>query len=200
MILAKACGSDKQAYLVFQGFMEKAPKMVKEYMIASSSLNKILLESLCKEENRAFTEQMQEYIRELDILAAMELSSDYISTNDPDKRRNLVKEICLNAGDVAFADAEGEMTNMFLADNSMAPGVPMHAYLYIMPTKVDLLKDRDIIALYPDNRKVPTLRRVYFIKDKIMLIPDDKSYEIYVYSSLDEIQYIGRLVSYKVDL
>ena len=29
LILAKACGSDRQAHLVFQGYMEKAPAMVK---------------------------------------------------------------------------------------------------------------------------------------------------------------------------
>lgn len=200
LVLAKACGSDKQAYLVFQGYIEKAPNMVKEYMVASSNLNKILLESLCKEENRSFTEQIEEYIKELDILAAMELSSEYLATDDPERRRNLVKEICLNSGQVAFADSEGEMTNMFMGDHAMSPSIPMHSYLYIMPTRTELLKDRDIIAFYPDNRRVPTLRRIYFLRDQILLIPDDKSHDIYFYSSLDEIKYIGKLVSYKVDL
>ncbi|GAB1475325.1 hypothetical protein MASR2M70_01570 [Bacillota bacterium] len=200
-MLAKICGcSDKQAHLVFQGYMEKAPAMIKEYMLASSSLNKVMLESLCKATNKAFTREMEEYIKGLDVLAALELSSEYVNTDDPTKKVDLVKEICLGCGDAADADAKGEMINLFLADTSMSPFIPVHAYIYIMPTKVDLLKDRDIIAFYPDNRRVPTLRRIYFIKGKILLIPDEKSHDTYFFSEMDEIHYIGKVVSFKVDI
>lgn len=106
----------------------------------------------------------------------------------------------MSCGDAADADAEGEMINLFLADTSMSPFIPVHAYIYIMPTKVDLLKDRDIIAFYPDNRRVPTLRRIYFIKDKILLIPDEKSHDTYFFHDMDEIHYIGKVVSFKVDI
>ena len=51
LVLAKACGSKNQAQLVFQGYMEKAPELVKEYMLASSALNKIMLETLCQTDN-----------------------------------------------------------------------------------------------------------------------------------------------------
>lgn len=201
LILAKICGaSDKQAHLVFQGYMEKAPSMIKEYMLASSTLNKVMLESLCKATNKDFTRDMEEYIKGLDVLAALELSSEYINTDDPSKRIGLVREICLSCGDAADADAEGEMINLFLADTSMSPFIPVHAYIYIMPTKVDLLKDRDIIAFYPDNRRVPTLRRIYFIKDRILLIPDEKSHDTYFFNEMDEIHYIGKVVSFKVDI
>ena len=69
LILAKVCGSDKQAHLVFQGYMEKAPSMIKEYMLASSTLNKVMLESLCKATNKTFTKEMEDYIKGLDVLA-----------------------------------------------------------------------------------------------------------------------------------
>ncbi|MGI6733094.1 MAG: hypothetical protein ACOX4J_02790 [Anaerovoracaceae bacterium] len=200
LILAKACGSDRQAHLVFQGYMEKAPEMVKEYMLASSNLNKVMLESLCKATNKEFTKEMEIYIKELDVLAALELSSKYVNSDDPKQRNDLVREICLNCGDAAEADADGEIINFFLADSAMSPFIPIHAFIYIMPTKVDLLKDRDIIAFYPDNRRIPTLRRIYFIKDKILLIPDEKSHDTYFFDDMSEIHYIGKVVSYKVDI
>lgn len=200
LVLAKVCGSNKQAYLVFQGYMEKAPSMVKEYMLASSSLNKVMLESLCKATDKAFTEEMKNYIKGLDVLAALELSSEYVNSDDPTVRNNLVRQICLSCGDVADADTSGEIINLFIADTAMSPYIPVHAYIYIMPTKIDLLKDRDIIAFYPDNRKVPTLRRIFFIKNKILLIPDDKSHETYFFDDMNEIHYIGKVVSFKVDI
>jgi hypothetical protein len=69
-----------------------------------------------------------------------------------------------------------------------------------MPTKLDLLKDRDIIAFYPNNRRIPTLRRIFFVKEEILLIPEDKSHDIFLFKNLSEINYIGKVVSYKVDL
>jgi hypothetical protein len=200
MTLAKACGSTKQAYLVFQGYMEKAPKLMKEYMLAASSLNKAMMESLCKTAGTDFTSDMQDYVKGLDILAALELSSQFVSLDDPVKASNLVKEITLSAGGVTAADTQGEIINLFLGDGAMSPLIPTHAFVYIMPTKLDLLKDRDIIAFYTDNRKIPTLRWILFIKDKVFLLPEDKSYQAYCFDELSELNYIGKVVSYKVDL
>lgn len=200
LTLAKVCGSKKQANLVFQGYMEKAPALVREYMLASSTLNKVMMESLCKATGKTYTKEMEEYIKSLDVLAALEMSSKYVSMDNPEKASDLVKEIALSSGGVTEADTKGDIVNLFLGDSSMSPYIPTHAFIYIMPTKLDLLKDRDIIAFYPDNRKVPTLRWIYFIKDKILLIPEDKSHETYFFEDLNEINYIGKVVAFKVDL
>lgn len=201
MTLAKACGSKRQAYLVFQGYMEKAPALVREYMLAASSLNKAMLESLCKATNKPFTKEMEDYIKGLDVLSAMDLSSRFVAagSNGPDGS-GLVRAIALANGEPTEADTRGEMIQFFLGDNSMSPFIPNHAYLYIMPTKPELLKDRDIIAFYPDNRRVPTLRYLHFVRDKLLLIPEDKSSETFLYDSFDEIHYIGKVVSFKRDL
>ena len=200
MTIAKVCGSNKQAHLVFQGYMEKAPSLMKEYMLAASSLNKAMIESLCKAADTEFSGQMQEYIKSLDILAALDLSSQFVSLDDPEKAANLVKEITLAAGGVTQADTKGDLINMFLGDGAMAPLIPTHSYVYIMPTKLDLLKDRDIIAFYTDNRKIPTLRWILFIRDKVFLLPEDKSHQAFCFDDLSEVNYIGKVVSYKVDL
>ncbi len=200
MTLAKACGSDKQAHLVFQGYMEKAPSLMKEYMLASSSLNKAMMESLYKASGKDFSKESQDYIKSLDILAALELSSQFVALDDPEKAADLVKQITLSAGGVTDADTHGDMINLFLGDGAMSPLIPTHSYVYIMPTKLELLKDRDIIAFYTDNRKIPTLRWILFIQDKVFLIPEDKSYQPYLFNDLADINYIGKVVSYKVDL
>ena len=82
----------------------------------------------------------------------------------------------------------------------MTPTIPMHSFLYIISTRTELLKDRDIVAFYPANSKSLTLRRVFFVKDKILLIPDDRNAEIYIIDSFDEIDYVGKVTSFKVDL
>lgn len=200
LTLAKVCGAKKQANMVFQGYMEKAPTLVREYMLASSSLNKAMLETLCRETDKSYTKEMEDYLKNLDVLAALEMSSKYVNGQDMKIANDLVREIALLSGGISEADTKGDIINLFLGDSSMSPYIPTHAYLYIMPTKIDLLKDRDIIAFYPDNRKIPTLRWIYFIKDKILLLPEEKSNETFFFNSISEINYIGKVVSYKVDL
>jgi hypothetical protein len=200
LALAKVCNSKNQSQLVFQGYMEKAPDVIKEYMLASSQLNRIMLESLCKAENNTVSGEALDYLRNLDVLSSLEMSSKYIDSNNNVDPSELVREITLSSGGVSKIQAQGDMINFFLGDTSMSPTIPVHSYIYILPTKLELLKERDVIALYPNNRKQATLRRIFFSNDKILLIPEDKAFQIYIVDSFEEIDYIGKVVSYKVDL
>ncbi len=200
LALAKVCNSKNQSQLVFQGYMEKAPDVIKEYMLASSQLNRIMLESLCKNENEPMSQESLEYLRNMDILSTLEMSSRYINPDNNLSPCDLIREITLSSGGVSKVQAQGDMINFFLGDTSMAPTIPIHSYIYILPTKLELLKERDIIALYPNNRKQATLRRVFFSNNKILLIPEDKTFQIYILDSFEEIDYIGKVVSYKVDV
>ena len=200
MILAKACDSKEQSKLIFQGYLEKAPDVIREYMFASSQLNKIMLETLCKsQDEQPMSENALAHLREMDILTTIEMSSKYVKEGSVDIVKDLVKKITVDSGDIA-RENNGEVLTTFLSDNSMAPSVPMHSFVYIVTTRVELLKDRDIVAFYPGNRKTLTLRRIFFVRDKILLIPDEKNSEILIIDSFDEIDYIGKLTSYKVDL
>ena len=200
LALAKVCNSKKQAQLVFQGYMEKAQDVIREYMLASSQLNKIMLESLCKAENKAMSEEALNFLKNLDVLSTLELSSKYVSSDRNLNPSDLIREITLSSGGVVKVQAQGDMVNFFLGDTSMSPMIPIHSYMYILPTRLELLKERDIIAFYPSNRKQPTLRRIFYSNGKILLVPEDKSYQIYIVDSFEEIDYIGKVVSYKVDL
>lgn len=201
LALAKVCNSKNQSLLVFQGYMEKAPEVIREYMLASSQLNRIMLESLCKSEHgETMSQEAVDYLRNLDVLSSLEMSSKYISSADAPSAKELIKEITLSSGGVSQMDARGDMVNMFLGDTSMSPSIPIHSYLYILPTKLDLLKEKDIIAFYPNNRKQATLRKIFFTNNKILLIPEDKNQTIYMIDAFEELDYIGKVVSYKVDL
>lgn len=200
LTIAKVCGSKKQAELVFQGYMEKAPAMVKEYMLASSALNKAMLSALCKTNSEEFTEEMEAYINSLDVLSALDLSSEFVSSEDPLKTAQLIMGVSLSAGMPVKPDSKGGLIQLFLLDTSMQPLIPMHAGVYILPTRPELLKDRDIVAFYPDGRKTAALRRIHFTKDRILLIPEDRNHEIYMVNDLSSINYIGKVVSYKIDL
>jgi len=199
MILAKACGSKEESKLIFQGYLEKAPDVIKEYMLASSQLNKVMLETLCKSQGESIAEEAISYLKEMDILSSIELAGKYVRNGNVEIIQDMVKEITVASGGIT-KDQNSEIMTMFLGDSSMSPAIPMHSFLYVISTRIDLLKDRDIIAFYPGNRKIPTLRRVFFVQDRILLIPDDKNSEILVIDSFDEINYIGKLTAYKVDL
>jgi transcriptional regulator with XRE-family HTH domain len=200
LALAKVCGSKNQSQLVFQGYMEKAPDVIKEYMLASSQLNRIMLESLCKADQNSISKEALDYLKNLDILSTLEMSSKYISPETKFNPNELVREITLSSGGVSKIQAQGDMVSFFLGDTSMSPTIPVHSFMYILPTKLDLLKERDIIAFYPNNRKQATLRKIFFSNDKILLIPEDKTFQIYIIDSFEDIDYIGKVVSYKVDL
>ena len=200
LALAKVCNSKNQSQLVFQGYMEKAPVVIREYMLASSELNRIMLESLCKSENNKMSPESLDYIKNLDILSTLEMSSRYINPDSNLSPNDLIREITLSSGGVSRIQAQGDMINFFLGDTSMNPTIPVHSYIYILPTKQELLKERDIIAFYPNNRKQASLRKIFYSNNKILLIPEDKTFQIYILDSFEEIDYIGKVVSYKVDL
>jgi len=197
MILARACESKEQSKLIFQGYLEKAPDVIKEYMFASSQLNKIMLESLYKAHDGAISEATVAYLKEMDVLTSIEMSSKYVKEGSVDITKDLVKKMTVESGGVA---RDGEILTAFLGDNSMAPTIPIHSFVYIITTRPELLKDRDILAFYPGNRKLLTLRRVFFVRGRILLIPDDKNSEMLIIDSFDEIEYVGKVTSYKVDL
>ena len=197
MVIAKACNSKEESRLIFQGYIEKAPDVIKEYMVASSELNKVMLEALYRQEgNQAMAEEARKYLKEMDILSTLQLSSQYVKDGKIEFNPELAKELTLASGGMA---KDENMITMFLGDAAMEPTIPIHSFLYIMPTKPELLKSRDIILFNVYGKKQPLIRRLYQERDQILLIPDDRSSEIFTIHALDEIEYIGKLVSYRVD-
>lgn len=197
--IAKACSSKLHAALVFLGYMEKAPDIIKDYMHTSTKLYKLMLENLCDGQTQVpLTTEAREFINKLDVISAFELTTNYLNEGKFNLTKELAEEMVLVSG--GAVKTNNDMITTFLNDSSMSPSIPMHSLLYIMPTKSSFIKEKDIIGIYPHGRKMVTLRRVFFLKDQVLLIPEDTTYDIISTNSLDNIDYLGKVVSYKIDL
>lgn len=197
--IAKACGSRLQAALVFLGYMEKAPDIIKDYMHTSTELYKLMLENLCDGQTKVpLTPEAREFISRLDVISAFELTSNYLNEGKFDLTKELAEEMILVSG--GAVKTNNDMITAFINDTSMSPTIPMHSMVYIMPTKASFIKEKDIVAIYPSGRKMITLRRVFFLKDQVLLIPEDNSHDIISAASIEKIDYLGKVISYKIDL
>ena len=139
-----------------------------------------------------FRECIRNSVIEKDII-------QYVKDGNVEVLDDLVKTITVESGGFA-KESSGELVTVFLGDNAMSPTIPMHSFLYIITTRTDLLKDRDIIAFYPGNRKILSLRRIFFVGEKILLVPEDRNAQIFIIDSFSEIDYVGKVTSYKVDV
>jgi hypothetical protein len=159
-----------------------------------------MLESLCKaQDEEPLSDGALTHLQEMDILTTIEMSSKYVKEGSVEVVKDLVKKITMESGGTT-RDHDTEIITAFLGDTAMVPLIPMHSLLYIITTKPELLKNRDIVAFYPGNKKILTVRRIFFVKDKILLIPEDRITEIMIFDSFDEIDYVGKVTSYKIDL
>ncbi len=199
LAIAKACGSRLHAALVFLGYMEKAPEIIRDYMNNATRLYRLVLENLSDGQSKVpLTPEAREFISRLDIITAYELASAYLDQGQFTPSAELAEELVLISG--GAVKASHDAIHLFINDSSMAPTIPAHSMLTIMPTKLSLLKEKDIIALYPFGRKMVTLRRVFFMKNQVLLIPEDTVHEIISVDSLEQIDYVGKVMSYRVDL
>jgi len=195
-MLARVCNSQNESRLIFQGYIEKAPEVIKEYMIASSQLNKIMLESLCKVQgNRDLTENAKKFLAELDVLSTIELSSQCMQGHENAPKEHIADHISMAAS--SLAKGEKDTINFTMQDDSMEPSLPVKSVLYIKPVPASILKSKDIIAF---TRGIRTMvRRAFFMGDEILLIPDNKNADIFRISNFDEIGYIGKVCSFRID-
>lgn len=197
--IAKVCSSRLNAALVFLGYMEKAPDIIKEYMETSTKLYKLMLEYLSDgQTNMPLTDEARQFISNLDVITAFELTLDCLNQGKFQFTEKLAEDMILISGGAVKTDQN--CINTFINDTSMSPTIPIHSLVSVMPTNISLIKEKDIIAFYPYGRKMVTLRRVFFIKNQILLIPEDSAHEIISTDSLDKIDYVGKVVSYKVDM
>lgn len=163
-----------ESQLIFQGYFDKAPSVIKEYMAASSQLNKVMLERLCEVKgDDELTRSAKAFLAELDVLSDVEVPLDQIIKESPN---HLV--FPMNSED-------------------MEPTLPRSSILSISPTNPSLLKSKDMIVFKSGIHT--QVRRVYFTGDEILLIPDNKHGELFKIHSFDEIDYIGRVVGYRLE-
>lgn len=174
-VLVKVLQARDETQLIFQSYFDKAPEIIKEYMAASSQLNQVMLDRLCEVKgNDEFTKAAKEFLSELDILSDVDLTpSGVIKKASPD-----LLVLPINSDD-------------------MEPILPRYSTLSISPTNPSLLKSKDMIALKKGG--LILVRRVYFTGEEILLIPDNKNSEIFKIHNFESIDYIGRVVGYRLE-
>lgn len=178
--LAKALHTKDESRLIFQGYFEKAPEVIKEYMLASSELNKILLEALCKSTgDTELTRKANEFLAQLDILSNVKTPSKYIQ----DDKFIIPKK------------SEEELTYR-ISEDDMEPLLPKGSMLILSDTSLSLLKNKDIIVFKSGIKTL--VRRLFITEEDILLIPENKDRELIRIYGFDEIDFIGKLVSYQV--
>ena len=172
--LVKVLQTRDETQLIFQSYFDKAPSVIKEYMAASSGLNKVMLERLCEiKGNDEFTRSAKAFLAEIDILTDIDMPSNEIIKESP------------------------ELLIFPIASEDMEPTLPRNSTLSISPTNSSLLKSKDIIVF---KKGINTLvRRIYFTVDEILLIPDNKHMELFKIHSFKEIDYIGRVIGYRLE-
>ena len=195
--LAKALNTADESRLIFQGYLEKAPRVIKEYMLASSQLNKIMLESLCRiRGDDELTRSAREFLDGLDILSIVSLSSKYVKNGE----FTITEQFSIDLEREAKGLLSGEKDRIgYRMDiDDMEPALPKGSILTLVSTPPSILKTKDIIAFRKGIRTM--VRRIYFTGDEILLLPDNIHGEIVRIKSFEEIDYLGRVVSYHVDL
>lgn len=199
LALAQVCGEKQISHLIFQGYFEKAPQLMRDYIFSTAELSKKFIKSLCQDGDN-LPEEFDSYINNLDIISALEASEQYTGDDDTASVSDLIDRIKLSTGGFTKEEGGKDSTKFFLTDSSMSPTIPVNSFVYIMPTKRDWLKNRDIIAFYPPSSKTLALRRFFEERGQILLVPEDKNHSIYIYDSLADLNYFGKAMSYRCDL
>lgn len=199
LALAQVCGEKRVSHLVFQGYFEKAPKLMQEYIFSTAVLGKKLIAALCQNGGE-LSEEFDSYIKNLDVLSSLEVSEQHAVRDQSTSVSDLIDRIKLNTGGFTKDENGKDSTKFFLTDTSMAPAIPQNSFVQIMPTKRNWLKNRDIIAFHPPSSRALSLRRFFEEKGKILLVPEDKNHAIYIYDSIEDLDYYGKVMSYRYDL
>ncbi|MCG8484680.1 MAG: S24 family peptidase [Clostridia bacterium] len=198
--LAIVCGDNNPMKLVFQGYLEKAPEIIRNYILMSSSVNKTLIHSLSEDAQMDISKELGSYIDDLDVVSSLDMSTRYIQSMNECNLNDFFKELNTMSGAVyQREDDQTESSYFFLRDSSMTPLIAVNAHIKIVKTKKTLLKNRDVVAFYPKNSRTPFVRRYYEKNGSIILVPENKDHEIFLFGDRKEFNYIGKVISYKMN-
>jgi len=201
-VLAIVCSESYPMKLVFQGYLEKAPEVIKKYVLISAAINKNVLKDMKLNENFVTSEEYKDYIHNLDALSSLDISTKYIHS-EGEIAESIHEDINAITGGVYSKDSEAsskkDSSFFFLRDHSMSPTVNINAHIQTTKTKLEYIKSKDIIAFYSKDKKTPLVRKVFFVNDSVVLVPENTDYDVFSYDSLDDIDYIGKVSSYKMN-
>lgn len=202
--ICKACNADKTDLddLVFLGYIEKAPKIVQGYFIASSNANIDMFNLMNKVTK-------EEYKKHIDNLSLIQTITENIKKGWRISEKELGKDIIGKYSKflVNISDSENEL--VFMPDDSMTPTIPKNSKLNIesyisldknKKEKVYLKPKNNDLVYYRENGK-DFVRRYQKSGSTIFLKPDNNKYDIIQKNEI-EIEYLleGKIINYTVNI
>ena len=185
--IAEICNGDEKK-LILEGYLDKAPKEVKEFL---NAIKNILVSSSLQLLNSAYDENT---LKELQIQLEKEPLSDYIIEylNNINSFKNINQnifntEIKQNDVNIMLSEPIG----ITVQDSSMFPLIPEKSKVCLKLE--EKYNSGDILAVKLKNKDDLFIRYVLFNDTEIILAPLNKDYKRLVYNH-NEVVIIGKVI------
>lgn len=185
--IAEMCNADARK-LVLEGYLDKAPKQVKEFLL---TIKNILISSSLQILNSAYDENT---IKELQIQLEKEPLSDYIIEylNNVNSFKNINQNMFntqINQNDMNIMLTEP--IGISVPDNSMFPLIQEKAKVCLKLE--EKYNNGDILVIKPKNKDELLIRYALINDNEIILTPLNKDYKKLTYN-LDDIVIMGKVI------
>lgn len=191
-VLADVCG-EKPDNLIFEGYLEKAPKIIRDFVEKSISsikgLTNFVFSFTSPEKAGLIKDNLEkmspvEFLNEVnEILKSEDDTSGNAPEEDAEDFLSLLSDILKNP-------------TFPMDDDSMQPLIPKGSSVKLGEPKEDYDGDVAFVKL-PGN--IYIVRRVFFFDNKVILIPENKLYSKEVFDS-SEVSIVGPVKSIEIEL
>ncbi|MHB1419390.1 MAG: S24 family peptidase [Bacillota bacterium] len=193
-VIAQVCGGDAEA-LILEAYIEKSPEPVRDLLfnlisvtrqIATVTAGKILSPEVASYlDEKIKSESPMKAIKSL-----MEAFDGMLKSIESGFKFETKLPVLLN--DPAF--------QIFMHDTSMQPLIPQGAHANIIVE--EKYNSNDVLVLQLTDAGPFTIRRVIDLEDQLVLIPENKEYEVKIVpkTSLSKNSYIGKVISVTVNI
>jgi len=188
--IAKACNGDVNL-LVWEGYMEKAPEIIRNYVNSTLPLLKHSMKTYAAK--FAPPDQAENFKQLVNKLSPIELVR-IIGTEPMASVNNTIchnSNTCETAGEEFDANLE-QTIGIPMKDDSMEPLIPYKSILRYKPIKHTPANGSIVIVDVHDKLQV---RRFYCDNHRVSLIPENLNYSP-IFSDMDQINLIGIIKEY----
>lgn len=171
--LGSACGLNESEieYFVFQGYIEKAPQFIKDFIFNMTNMMKDMAKSIMKIQMPQHLYPLAEAkLNDLTDLDFIKQSGQFMDMPKLEGDSFITKDI--NNENVSFLI--NPLLGLKMPDDSMSPKIPQGSHLHLSdPKDID---DGDVVIAIIDNEHF-VVRRMLKSSDKIILISENLHYK-----------------------
>lgn len=195
--LAKVCKVDSTE-LIFQGHLEKAPELIRNYLILASETNKQLLELMLPYfYNKEINDNYNKMKENVDTISKLNLSIKYL-------KKLQVKNKLIPAFDLldfVFKPKENykydEYELIFMEDDSMEPTIPKGSIIKYSAYINKEPDDDDVVIFEIIGQDNIMIRRYFKHINSVLFVADNKKYKMLPIEDKDTIIFIGKAVKFE---